>query len=433
VVSLFELLSALLAAIALLGWINRRWLDMPVGVWLVLGGLGVALAVKATALIWPGQGVARQVHEAIQGIDFHAAVMNGMLAFLLFASSLEIDLSALRSRRLVVAVTATAGVVVSTVIVGLGAWLVAQALGLPLTLPWALVLGVIVSPTDPVAVMAALAGVTLPQSLRTDIAGESLFNDGVAVVIFTVLLGVATGSFEPTVSTVTLFFVREVGGALALGALAGYLAYRAMRAVDDYPLEVMISLALACGAYALAQRLHMSGPLAVVAAGLVVGERGPMDAMSATTQAYLFGFWRLVDHLLNAVLFFLIGLELLVMPYERGLALFALAVVAVTLLARFVSVAGAVSALSRRIPFARGSIPILTWAGVRGGISIALALSISAEAERPPILAGVYAVVLFTLIVQGLTLERLARRYVWDAEPEPERRAGERPPTLQRH
>jgi len=303
-------------------------------------------------------------------------------------------------------------VVISTVIVGVGVWLIARTLGLAVPLPWTLVFGALISPTDPVAVLATLKETQLPQTLETELAGEALFNDGVGIVLFTILVAAASsfngGDFN--VTHVAVLFFREAIGGVLLGIVTGYVAYRAMRAIDDYPVEVLISLALVTGTYALAGWLHLSGPIAVVAAGLLIGERGPGDAMSETTQRYLFGFWTLIDEILNAALFLLIGLEVLIVRFDAGFAPLALAAIPLVLVARFFAVVSPILILTRWIHFTPGTIPILTWSGVRGGISVALALSLPESDAKPLILAATYAVVLFTLIVQGLTLGPAVKR-----------------------
>ena len=244
--------------------------------------------------------------------------------------------------------------------------------------------------------------------------GEALLNDGVGVVMFTILVAAAVGTQGAefgVVQVARLFFVEALGGAV-LGLVTGYVAYRAMRHIDDFHIEVLITLAMVMGTYALAEKFHVSGPIAMVCGGLLIGERGPADAMSETTQRYLFGFWTLIDEILNIVLFLLIGLEVLVLRADHAVVPIALIAIPIVLTARLISVAAPVAGLSIRVPFMKGTISVLTWGGVRGGISIALVLSVPEFSQKPLILAATYAVVIFSILVQGLTLAPLVRKVV---------------------
>ena len=420
-VSFFDLFAVLLLLTATFGWLNQVFFHLPGNIGLLLMGVATALIVLVVDLLMPGTAVVDDLAAVLQKIDFYEAVMHGMLAFLLFAGALHVDWSRLRKRLVPVATMATVGVVISTTVVGFGLWGLGLALGVRLPLAWALVFGALISPTDPVAVLALLKQVRIPELLETEISGEALFNDGVGVVLFTMLLAVAT-SGDGTLSflrAVELFLLEAVGGA-AVGAVAGYVAFRAMRMVDEYVVEIFISLALVMGTYAFADRLHMSGPIAVVIAGLLIGTRGPGDAMSETTQRYLFDFWAMIDELLNSVLFLLIGLELIVVGVNLRFGWLALAAIPLVLIARAASVAIPVAGLSNFMRFVKGSIPVLIWGGVRGGISVALALSLPYGEERSIILTATYAVVLFTIIVQGLTLKRVIRRAVPSSRNAPE-------------
>jgi len=406
VLSLFDLAAVLLTLSAAFAWFNHQVLRLPSTIGVLVMGLAASLVLIGFEFLIAHTELYTALTDAIKQIDFTAAVMNGMLAFLLFAGALHVDFSRLKSRAWSVGFMATLGVVISTVIVGVGVWLIARTLGLAVPLPWALVFGALISPTDPVAVLATLKETKLPETLETELSGEALFNDGVGIVLFTILVA-AAASFDGgefgVVQVAELFVLEAIGGML-LGIVTGYVAYRAMRAIDDYPVEVLISLALVTGTYALAGWLHLSGPIAVVAAGLLIGERGPGDAMSDTTQRYLFGFWTLIDEILNAALFLLIGLEVLVVRFDASFAPLALAAIPLVLVARFFAVLSPILILTRWIHFTPGTIPILTWCGVRGGISVALVLSLPESDAKPLILAATYTVVLFTLIVQGLTL-----------------------------
>ncbi|WP_262273501.1 cation:proton antiporter [Microvirga yunnanensis] len=409
--SAFDLIAVLLVLTAVFGWLNHVAIRLPHSIGLLIMALGASLILIGIEAALPNVALYESLTAMLRQIDFRETVLNGMLAFLLFAGALHVDLGILRKRAWSVGLIATLGVVISTAVVGIGLWWLSGTLGTTVPLPWALVFGALISPTDPVAVLSTLKTIEVPKALEVDMAGESLFNDGVGVVVFTVLLALASGSGgEAGVAHVAeLFFIEALGGA-ALGWGTGYLAYRAMRRIDDYPMETLISLALVTGTYALAARLHMSGPIAVVVAGILVGNRGPVDAMSDLTQRYVFGFWTLVDEILNSVLFLLIGLEVLVLRFDPSFAALAAVSIPLVLLGRFLAVAGPVLLLRGRQEFVRGTIPVLTWGGLRGGISIALALSLPEVTEKPPLLAATYAVVVFTIVVQGLSLRAVVGR-----------------------
>jgi monovalent cation:H+ antiporter, CPA1 family len=411
--STFDLIAVLLVLTAVFGWLNHVVIRLPHTIGLLVMALGASLILIGIEVALPDVALYENLTAMLRQIDFRETVLNGMLAFLLFAGALHVDLGILRERAWTVGLIATLGVVISTAVVGIGLCWLSGMPGIRVPLLWALVFGALISPTDPVAVLSTLKTIAVPKALEVDMAGESLFNDGVGVVVFTVLLALASGSGAEAgiLRVAELFFVEALGGAV-LGFVTGYLAYRAMRRIDDYPMETLISLALVAGTYALAARLHMSGPIAVVVAGILVGNRGPVDAMSDQTQRYVFGFWTLVDEILNSVLFLLIGLEVLVLRFDPSFAGLAAASIPLVLIARFLAVAGPVLMLQGRQEFVRGTIPVLTWGGLRGGISIALALSLPEVAEKPPLLAATYAVVVFTIVVQGLSLRAVVGRTI---------------------
>jgi len=407
---MFQLIAALITVTTAFAWANHRWLRLPANIALLVMGLCASLLLIGVNAFFPNVSVYGTLASAIRRIDFYKALMHGMLAFLLFAGALNVDFNHLRSRARAVGALATFGVLISTAIVGVGLWAVSAVVGHPIAFAWALVFGALIAPTDPVAVLSSLKAVDVPKSLETDMSGEALFNDGIGVVLFTVLLDAAmhsAGGFGPA-EVLRLLAIEAFGGAL-LGAATGFVAYRAMRAIDDYSIEVMISLALVMATYAIGIEIHVSGPIAVVVAGVLIGNRGPTHAMSKRTQQYFFGFWTLLDDILNAVLFLLIGLEVLVLGFDRSLFPIALIVIPLVVIARFAAVSGPVWLLRRWQPFTPGTIPILTWGAVRGGISVALALSLPHVAARPLILAATYSVVLFTVIVQGLSLARVIK------------------------
>jgi len=412
--SMFDLIAVLLVLTAAFAWINHTILKLPQTIGLLVMGLAASLVLIGVELLFPQLALYDDVVILVRQIDFQETVLNGMLAFLLFAGALHVDFATLKSRLWIVGTMATVGVLISTAIIGIGFWAAAAWLGIPLPFVWALVFGALISPTDPVAVLSTLKRVKVPLSLEVIMTGESLFNDGVGVVIFTVLLATATSLHAGGIDFVhvgELFVVDALGGGV-LGLATGYIAYRGMRAIDSYPVEVLISLALVAGTYALADKLHMSGPIAVVVAGLLIGTRGPADALSDETERFLFGFWTLMDEMLNSVLFLLIGLEVLILRFDPSFVWLAVTAIPLVLVARFVAVSGPVLMLSGKSTFVRGTIPVLTWGGLRGGISVALALSLPESEVKTVILAATYGVVLFTIIVQGLSLAPLVKRVV---------------------
>jgi CPA1 family monovalent cation:H+ antiporter len=289
-------------------------------------------------------------------------------------------------------------------------WRTLDLLGLTVSFVFCLLFGALISPTDPVAVIGIIKTAGVPKSLETKIAGESLFNDGIGVVVFMMILQLALGSGDVTVSKVVLSFVKEAVGGAILGLVLGFLAYQMLKRVDHYQVEVIITLALVMGGFALADSIHTSGPIAMVTAGLLIGNHGRAFAMSEMTRQRLDDFWELMDEILNALLFMLIGLEVLVMPFTTALLVAGLLAIAITLFARWASVGGAVLIMRPFRSFSRGAVSILTWGGLRGGISVALALSLPPVPERATIVTITYMIVVFSIIAQGMTLGRLVAR-----------------------
>ena len=413
ITSIFDLISMFLVLTAVFAWINHRLIHMPHTIGLLVMGLAASLVLIGTEFVLPGVLPYENLAAIVRQIDFQKTVLDGMLAFLLFAGALHVNLARLRQRAWIVGSMATIGILISTGIVATGFWFAAGILGVPVPFAWALVFGALISPTDPVAVLSTLKTVSVPENLKAEMTGESLFNDGIGVVMFTVLLAAAVNAAEGIdfIRISELFFIEALGGAV-LGLVVGYIAYRAMRAIDDYPIEVLISLALVTGTYTFAAKLGMSGPIAVVVAGVLIGNRGPDDALSGQTEQYLFGFWTLVDEILNSVLFLLIGLEVLILRLDPSFGWLVAFAVPLVLCARLFAVAIPVFALKATHTFVPGTIPVLTWGGLRGGISIALALSIPEVPDKSVILAATYALVLFTVIVQGLSLRAVVERVV---------------------
>jgi CPA1 family monovalent cation:H+ antiporter len=399
----FDLAAVFMALVAAGGWLNGRTARLPPAVAMLLVGLAGAAGVLALEAIRPD--LARGVTGALQRIDFARTVLGYMLGFLLFAGAAQVDLAELRRRRLSVWSLATLGVLASTAIVGTGVWLAARALGAPLGLPWALVFGALISPTDPIAVIATVKRGALSKTLQVVLQGEALFNDGVGIVVFTALAAFAAGDAPDPWRTAGAVVVEAAGG-LALGVAAGLLAIRAMRTADDFATEAALTIALAMGAYAGAQALHLSGAIAVVGAGLLVGDR---RAAPGATDAHLRNFWMLVDEILNALLFVLLGLQLLVLPLQPRLAGLAAAALALVLAARFVVVLPWGAYFHRRLGQRHASV-ILAWGGLHGALSLALALSVPDGPQRPVILALSYAAATFSVAVQGLTFGPLAAR-----------------------
>ncbi len=405
---IFDTAALLITLAALFSYVNHRFLRIPTTIGIMIISLVLSLGLLVLhALGWtvPEQ----QAERLVGSIDFHETLMEGMLSFLLFAGALHINLDDLRQQKWVVLSLATVGVVLSTFLVGGLAWLIFNGLGIDMPWLYCLLFGALISPTDPIAVMGILKTAGAAKSLEIKIAGESLFNDGIGVVVFLVILGLVQGTSEPSVRGIGLLLLQEAGGGIAFGLLIGLAAFSLLRSIDNYQVEVLLTLALVMGGYAAAHALHVSGPIAMVVAGLVIGNHGRVLAMSDTTREHLDNFWELMDEILNAVLFVLIGLEILLLNFRGEYLLAVFAVIPAVLLARYVSVGLPVTLLRRFRRFSPRVVEILTWGGLRGGISVALALSVPPSPERDAILTVTYAVVVFSIIVQGLTIGALVR------------------------
>ena len=415
---MLELPALILTSVAVFGYINHKFLKLPLTVGLVIIALISGLVVLLFDAVFPFLSLSDILKGWLDEIDFNRTLMNGMLCFLLFAGALHVDLKGLLEAKVHVSILATVGVIISTLINGTFFFYLTAFFGMNIEYIYCLIFGVIVSPTDPVAVLALLKRLKVPKRLEAIIGGESLFNDGVAVVVFSVLVTIAFGSstghghgMDVDANTViTLFFKEAFGGAL-LGIVAGYVTFLFLRSIDDYIIEVIATLALVTGAYSIALSLHISGPIAMVVAGVFIGNTGRQFAMSEKTRVHLTDFWHIIDEILNAALFVLIGFEVIILSAEYSIIGISIFAVIIAVLARFTAVSIPILLLNPIIKRERGEIMILTWAGLKGGISIALALSVPDMEVKPVIVAAAYTVVVFSILIQGLSIERLIKNF----------------------
>ncbi len=405
--STFNVIAVFITIAALAGYLNYRYVRLPMTIGLMLIGLCMSLGLIGLGAL--GVDIKGTAESFLGGINFGETLMKGMLSFLLFAGALNININDLREQKYIITILATGGVIVSTCLIGTAVYFILILLDLAQPYIYCLVFGALISPTDPIAVLSLLKNTNAPKSLATKIAGESLFNDGVGVVVFTVLVEIAVGEGGAGPGHIAVLFLEEAFGGIVLGLVLGWLAYRLLKSVDNYSVEVLITLALVSGGYALAAAIHTSGPIAIVCAGLLIGNTGREFAMSETTREHLDMFWELIDEILNAILFIWIGMEILILTFSWNHLLAGILIIPVALLARFISVWTAVNTLKFRRAFSKNATLILTWGGLRGGISIALALSLAAGPTRDLIVAITYVIVIFSILVQGLTIKRLIK------------------------
>ena len=406
--TILQIASLLIVLAGAFGAINYLFLRLPPSIGILIVALLASFAVLMFDYVFPNFGVAGAVRSTVLEIEFSEALLEGMLGLLLFAGALHVKLSDLRREWVVVMLMATIGIGLSTVIVGIGfSWLT----GMPLLI--ALLFGALISPTDPVAVLGLLREADLEKSLETKIAGESLFNDGVGYVVFLVFIGIAFPHGDAHgggLSGAAQLFVQEALGGAVLGLVLGWLTFRVMRRIDDYSLEVLITLGLAFGGYELAVYLQVSAPIMAVCAGLLIGDVGAKYGMSKKSRRNVDAFWKLIDEILNAVLFLMIGVEVFAVAFDFDYLVAGVAAIALALVARLAAVAVPILMLKPFRAFSKGVIPIMTWGGLKGGISVALALSLPDGELKPIILTATYFVVIFSIILQGLTVARLAER-----------------------
>lgn len=406
---MLDIAAICLVVTALLAYLNHRFVRLPTTIGVMAIALGISLFLLALDALGLDHGLRQYEESFLRSIDFSDVLMQGMLSFLLFAGALHVDLRALRKYRWQVAALALVGTLASTLVVGVGMWVVLPQVGVQLPFLYCLLFGALISPTDPIAVMGILNSAGAPKNLELVIAGESLFNDGIGVVVFALLLGVLSSGSAPTMAVAGELLLREAGGGLAYGLVLGFVTFHLLRSIDQYQVEVLLTLAAVMGGYALASHLHVSAPLAMVVCGLMIGNGGRALAMSNHTRRYIDMFWELLDEILNAVLFVLIGLEVLLISFTAQVLVAGAIAIVVTLASRWLTVGLPVGVASSLFKLPQGSSRVLAWGGLRGGISVALALSLPLGAEREIILALTYCVVVFSILVQGLTIGRVVR------------------------
>jgi len=403
-----KLISLIIALSACLAYINIRFLKLPSTIGLMVLSLILSLLLLVAGTAWP---IGNFVKSMMVQIDFSGFLLDFMLGFLLFAGALHTDVKKLRKAKWPILIYATAGILISTFLVAAGIYLLLPFLYQPVEFIYCLLFGALISPTDPIAVLSILKKTGIAESIETKITGESLFNDGVGVVVFLTLFSIAReGISEVSASEILILLVEEILGGLTLGLALGYLGFFMLKKIDHYQTEVLITLSMVMGGISLAPMLHFSGPLAMVIAGLFIGNKGALEAMSEQTNDYVYKFWEMIDEIFNAILFVLIGLELLVIPFEMSFFYVGLIAIIIVIISRFISLVTPSYLFRLKYEFPERTFLIMTWGGLRGGISIALALSLTAGMERNMIVSVTYIVVLFSIIVQGLSLERVVKK-----------------------
>jgi len=406
----FVIASILVFISAFFGYLNVRFIKLPNTIGLTV--ITILFTLGIFALSYFDDTLLNAERYIITHIDFRSVLLDIMLSFLLFAGALHTDLQKLRELRWPILIFATFGVLLSTFLIGTIVYFMLQGIGLEVQPINCLLFGALISPTDPIAVLGILKKANVPKKLEIKIVGESLFNDGVGVVIFLTIFGLASGSAgDFSITSVLTLFIHEVGGGLLLGALLGWITFRLMKSIDDYDIEVIITLAAVMTGTVVAQYLHISAPLAMVIAGLIVGgNKARRQAMSELTENYLDKFWELIDILLNTILFVLIGMELLVLDLEPEFVLAGLITIPIALICRYASLIIPVNVFAKSLDFVPNTNLIMTWGGLRGAISIALALGLTNEMNRELFLVMTYVVVIFSIIVQGLTVGKLVKK-----------------------
>ena len=411
---LYYSFSALIVLASIFAYVNLRFLKLPGTIGIMLIAMLVSVAIRLVGdQFFPD--ATKELYELFNDLDFNEILMGAMLNFLLFAGALHVNISDLRNQKWAIMTYATISVVLSAFIVSGILYYVAPLFGINIPYIFCLLFGTLISPTDPIVVLGILKQAKVPKSIETKITGESLFNDGVAVVMFAVVLQIATNpNFEATFGSVSKLFLIEAVGGIALGAFLGLTASNLMKKIDDYKVSVLITLSIVMGGFLIAKELHVSSPLAMVIAGLIIGNYGKAVAMSKETQDYLGKFWELIDEIMNAILFLFIGFELLLIDDLLDQILLGVASIFIVLFSRFLSILIPFKTLLRKNPYSPGSLPVMVWGGIRGGVSIALVLSMPASDWKETLLEITYIVVLFSIVIQGLTVGKVAHKFLKD-------------------
>ncbi|MFK7806916.1 MAG: cation:proton antiporter [Saprospiraceae bacterium] len=416
---LFSIITILVVVSAAFAYINERFVKLPY----TIGAMVITIAMSAILTFsgYINPDLTNPLKDLISQIDFSKVLLEIMLSFLLFAGALHTNFDQLKVQRGPILAFATFGVLVSTFLIGGAMYYLVQLFGMRIDFVHCLLFGSLISPTDPIAVLGILKKVGVPKVLETKIVGESLFNDGIGVVVFLTIFAVAEKGLDNiTAGEVGFLLLEEVGGGVLLGAILGFGAYRLMKSIDDYSVEVLITLAIVMGGYLLALKLHMSGPLAVVVAGLIIGHDTVRDgSMSEMTELYIDKFWETLDALLNGILFVLIGLEILILPHDLTFFTIGLVAIPIILFARLIALSIPIKVYKKKLDFVQNTGLMMTWGGLRGGISIALALTMTQEMSRDPFLIITYVVVIFSIVVQGLTIGKVANKLIGKSAMQP--------------
>jgi CPA1 family monovalent cation:H+ antiporter len=410
-VNFYTLFTVLIVLTAAFSYINHRFIKLPATIGIMLISLLTSLGIVVMGKFYPS--MLNQSTDIIRSIDFENVLMKMMLSFLLFAGAMHVDIHKLKKEIIPIISFATIGVLISTGCIAIIIFFLFKMFSFHIPFIYCLLFGALISPTDPIAVLGILRNANIPSSLEIKITGESLFNDGVGVVVFISIYEIALlGGNNISFLQITGLFIKEAGGGVLWGIILGYAGFYLLRSIDHYQVEVLITLAMVMGGYLLASIIHVSGPLAMVVAGIITGNKGMEQAVSDVTRDYLKKFWELIDEILNAILFILIGFEILIVTLGGDLLWVSIMAIPVVLFARWISVSIPILSLSFKKAFEKNSIAILTWGGLRGGISVALALSLPGYMHREEFLSITYVVVIFSILVQGLTIGKVARQLV---------------------